>query len=355
MISTAESAAPSSWTPVPQRYVHKHHADETLLTAWRRTGPDSFLIKADWPAVHAFYATGATGATGAAGGGGVDPLLFSETVRQCLPLLSHAAYDVPLGHHLLWETYDYSLAAPRPTDGPPPLRSGEVVLHARCTEVVRRGPRAAAVTVHFRALRGDGLIGTATTRFTIQTAAVYRRLRARYADLDHALRDLPEPPAPVHYRQVGREHPRDVVLSATDVPGRHRLRVDTRHPILFDHPVDHVPGILLLDAARQAAHAASAAQGARAVTMNTRFHQYVEFDAPCWVETEEDGTAPGRLRVTARQFDRTCFTASVALAPASAPARGSVPAPARVSVPAPASRANGTRAVIGARPLAPSA
>ncbi|WP_260845011.1 AfsA-related hotdog domain-containing protein [Streptomyces sp. SLBN-31] len=49
--------------------------------------------------------------------------------------------------------------------------------------------------------------------------------------------------------------PTDVVLSPLGQPHRWQLRVDTRHPVLFDHIVDHVPGMLLIEAARQAATA----------------------------------------------------------------------------------------------------
>ncbi|WP_369393201.1 ScbA/BarX family gamma-butyrolactone biosynthesis protein [Streptomyces sp. CG1] len=292
---------------MPRSHVHKYNADEVLLTAWQQTGPDSFLIRARWPGNHPFYTTGAAG---------IDPLLFSEIVRQCLPMLSHAAYEVPLGHHLLWETYDYSLTAGLPADRTPPgprAAPREIALYARCTDVTRRGARAGAATVHVRALLGDSLIGTATTRFTIQSPAVYRRLRAEYADTAHALERRLLPPAPLSAREAGRERPHDVVLSPTDILGRHQLRVDTGHPFLFDHPVDHVPGILLLDAARQAAHAASAARLAHVIGMTTQFIRYVEFDAPCWVETAADPAAPTRLQVTARQYGRECFTASVAL------------------------------------------
>ncbi|ANS67316.1 transcriptional regulator [Streptomyces lincolnensis] len=316
MTRTHQDPTPSPWAPVPQSYSHKRNADETLLTSWRRTGPDSFLIRARWPEVHPFYTTRTAG---------IDPLLFGETIRQCLPTLSHAAYEVPLGHHLLWETYDYELAtddpaascatpaltpaSDRPHDAP-----HEIVLHAGCHDVTRRGTRASAATVRIRALQGDRLIGTATTRFSIQTPAVYRRLRGEYADIAHALERRLPPPTPLAAPEAGRSRPYDVVLSPTDIPGRHRLRVDTGHPVLFDHDVDHVPGMLLIDAARQAAHAASPVRPARAVGMTTRFSRYVEFDAPCWVETAPDPAAPDRLLVTARQHDRECFTASVALA-----------------------------------------
>ncbi|GAA4050411.1 ScbA/BarX family gamma-butyrolactone biosynthesis protein [Streptomyces shaanxiensis] len=298
MIRIAQDLTSSSWAPVPQSYSHKRNADETLLTSWQRTGPDRFLIKAGWPGDHSFYTTGADG---------TDPLLFSETVRQCLPVLSHAAYDVPLGHHLLWETYDYSLAES-------PSAPRDITLHIDCTDISRRGTRAGAATAHIRALHGDSLIGTATTRFTIQTPAVYRRLRGEYADVAHALERRLPLPAPLPEQEAGRERPYDVVLSPTDIPGRHQLRVDTGHPVLFDHPVDHVPGILLLDAARQAAHAASRVRPVHPIGMTTRFFRYVEFDAPCWIETAVDPAHPDRLLVTAWQNDKECFTASVALA-----------------------------------------
>ncbi|MEU1320826.1 ScbA/BarX family gamma-butyrolactone biosynthesis protein [Streptomyces tibetensis] len=310
MIRPAQDLTSSPWASVPQGHVHKHNADETLLTSWQRTGTDSFLIKARWPGAHSFYATE----------GDIDPLLFSETVRQCLPMLSHAAYDVPLGHHLLWETYDFSLAAGRP-DEPATAHPGtaprELLLLADCTDVTRRGTRASAVTLHIRALHGDVLIGTAVTRFTIQTPAVYRRLRAEYADIARAVERLPAPPAALPAHEAGRPEPDDVVLSPTNVAGRHLLRVDTGHPVHFDHPVDHVPGMLLLDAARQAAHAASRPRPVRATGMTARFHRYVEFDAPCWIDTEADPSDPDHLLVTARQYERPCFTASVALEAAS--------------------------------------
>ncbi|WP_442819295.1 AfsA-related hotdog domain-containing protein [Streptomyces sp. NBC_01236] len=67
-------------------------------------------------------------------------------------------------------------------------------------------------------------------------------------------RAVPLPP-PAGLTPFGRDRFEDAVLAATDRPDRWQLRVDTTHPALFDHLVDHAPGILLLEAARQAARA----------------------------------------------------------------------------------------------------
>ncbi|WP_142212826.1 AfsA-related hotdog domain-containing protein [Streptomyces sp. SLBN-118] len=57
-------------------------------------------------------------------------------------------------------------------------------------------------------------------------------------------------PPPACLTPFGRDRFEDVVLAATDRPDRWQLRVDTTHPILFDHLVDHAPGMLLLEPAR---------------------------------------------------------------------------------------------------------
>lgn len=96
------------------------------------------------------------------------------------------------------------------------------------------------------------------------------------------------------------------------------LRVDPTHPVLFDHAVDHVPGMLLLEAARQAAH--SVGDGASAVIgMRTDFARYVELDAPAVVlagEPVRDGTGRRRVDVSIEQHGVRVFTAEVTVGPA---------------------------------------
>ncbi|GHF24388.1 ScbA/BarX family gamma-butyrolactone biosynthesis protein [Streptomyces fumanus] len=306
MTRNARDHAMPQWASVPQQYVHKLNPAEVLLTAWRETGEQSLAVRGRWPRSHPFYL---------GGGDEIDPLLFTETVRQTLPLVSHALHDVPLGHHLLWESYDFAL---EPGAALPPGPDRDVMLHITCSDIRRRGTRATALTLHTRVTHDGTPLGTAVTRFHIQPPAVYRRLRGEYADLESArARALPAP-APLPHRLTGRTRPEDVVLSpAGGATDRWQLRVDLDHPVLFDHPVDHVPGILLLDAARQAARALRHPRPVRTTGMRTRFTRYVELDAPCWVQAEKLG--PDRVCVVIRQHERTCFDAELTLA--SGPAR----------------------------------
>jgi len=162
----------------------------------------------------------------------------------------------------------------------------------------------------------DGIrVGTAQTRVANTAPALYQRLRGPYADLDASIaRALPLPP-PAAPAQVARENFADVVLSPPDSPRRHQLRVGLGHPVLFDHPVDHAPGMLLLEAARQAGHTA-VQQPAAMLSMDVVFARYAELDTPCWIHTDPFPTdQPGRHRVlvTAVQNDVCVFSGIITL------------------------------------------
>ena len=272
----------SLFEAVPIRFVHKASAGEVLLDGWRRTGERSALVAAKWPQAHDYY-TGPDGRR--------HPMLLIESVRQCLPLVSHAIFDVPLEHHLVWESFGCrtvpgALNADAPRDG--------VEIHVHCDDVRMRGTRVAALELSLAVRRGDAELAVAWTRFTIQAPGVYLRVRGEAASRSSAVRRPATLPPPAHPAGVGRRLESDVLLSATDRPRVWRLRVDTRHPIFFDHPVDHVPGALLLDAAFQAAHAGTQKPGlpglpgrpVRSVEIDCRFSQFVEIDEPCQVESQ---------------------------------------------------------------------
>ncbi|WP_308368507.1 ScbA/BarX family gamma-butyrolactone biosynthesis protein [Streptomyces sp. ISL-36] len=260
--------------------VHKADANELLLTSWRPTGADRFTVSARWPAAHRFYG-GAHGSR--------DPLLLIECVRQAIPMLCHAAYDVPFGFRQAWEDLHFQFDASALGTADAPLAAE---LDVVCTDVVRRGTRLAGMTMTVRASVGGVTAAHVRTRFSNQSPVVYQRLRGPYADIAAAhARALP-PGRPISPRLVGRERADDVVLSSAGTPGNWYLRSDLGHPVLFDHPVDHAPGMLLLEAARQAALTRSA-RPATVVAMKTVFTRYAEFDTPCLVNATPVTAGPG--------------------------------------------------------------
>ncbi|KUL47385.1 transcriptional regulator [Streptomyces sp. NRRL F-4489] len=277
-----------------------------FLTDWRRGGPGSWLVSARWPAAHGFYG---------AAHGLPDPLLLIETVRQAGIFLSHVAHGVPLDHPLTWRRVRCDL---RPRALPAAGTPADIQLEVTDREVVRRRKRLAGVEQEFR-IRYDGEeVAVAALAYSCHSPAGYRRLRGAYGDIALAnARRLP-PPGPVAPHLVGRERAGDVVLAPADRPDRWQLRVDTAHPVLFDHPVDHVPGMLMVEAVRQAARAAVSGPSLP-VALDCAFERYAELDAPCWVRARAGAAAAGdgrrEVAVGAEQHGKRVLEARVASVP----------------------------------------
>jgi hypothetical protein len=86
---------------------------------------------------------------------------------------------------------------------------------------------------------------------------------------------------------VGRVNEGNVVLADLDVARRRAvLDVPTTHPSLYDHPLDNVPTMALIESARQLVVAVT---GRQPVEMDAKFLRFVELDQPAEVTAEPDG------------------------------------------------------------------
>lgn len=290
-------------TTVPSEYVHRAAVSEVFLTHWETDSTDCFSVTAQWPRGHALFIPA---------GGYQDPLLLVESVRQTGALLAHAEYGVPFGHQFLMWNMSFSADPEALAAGPSPT---EVVLRTECHDIVRRGRNLSSMRYRATVERDGAPLAMATAAFSCTSPSVYRRLRG-----DAPTASSVPMPVGIAPETVGRAGSRDVVLAAADPHTAHRwqLRVDTAHPIFFDHPVDHVPGMLLLEAARQAAHASTGLCGALPVGLDSTFTRYAELDAPCWIDAEPGlPDSLGRIPTTVRGTQRgeTVFTATVTLRP----------------------------------------
>ncbi|MFF5454408.1 ScbA/BarX family gamma-butyrolactone biosynthesis protein [Streptomyces sp. NPDC012950] len=283
---------------VPQELVHKHASTEVLLTDWTVHGGDRHTVHAVWPRHHSFYRSHNQR---------FDPLLFVETVRQTFPLLSHVAYGVPFDSHLVWDDFAFEVEAQAMLV--PPARA-DVVLEVTCTDVRTRKNRLVSMTMHTEVRLNGCHVGRARTRFTNHSPAVYSRLRSGHGLAEALHRALPPPP-PLRPVTVGHHHPENVVLAETGRPGRWQLRVDLDHAVLFDHPVDHVPGMFLLEAVRQAARADSSDADRTVTGMSVSFDGWVELDAPAWISVRR--LRAGTLSAVVEQGQSTRLTAEVAV------------------------------------------
>lgn len=292
---------PRLTTTVPREYVHRASHAEVFLTGCERLDDSHFALTGQWPRAHTFFTS--------KDGAHHDSLQAAETIRQTGLFLAHAELGVPLGHHfLLWDL--------NVTTHPEDMRIGpgpsELTLRATCTDMVRKGKRLAEFRMDISIERAGRFCAAGEGRFACISDTTYRRLRGAAATAQLQRRTRPHATTlPV---TVGRTLPDDVVISPTERPNRWLLDPDPRHPILFEHTGDHFPGMVLLEAARQAAGALCQPLSLTPASMHADFHQYAEFDTPVWIEaTAPPARAADTLsvQVTGLQNDRPVFTAVI--------------------------------------------
>lgn len=307
-VCPSPDALSESGPGIPQEYAHLKNSDRVFITGWKRRGSGEFSLTAHWPTSHSAQQC--------------DPRVLTQTFRQSGLVIAHAEYGVPLSHQMVLHGLNFTV---NPEFCVPESRPTALDIDVSVMETRRSGRFGSALDMTVRIRQGEVTVGQAESVFGWSSPAVYRRLRGPHLSVDWGAWPLPLPVAP---ELVGRSVEAEVVLAPSGRPHRWQLRNDTGDTLLFDHPVDHVPGLVLMEAAYQAAHATVAPRAFTPTTVTSSYTRYVEFDEPCWIETElapASGSGGLTVQVTASQGGRTVFRAGLSGAARGAGGRGRIP------------------------------
>ncbi|WP_055489106.1 ScbA/BarX family gamma-butyrolactone biosynthesis protein [Streptomyces sp. TP-A0356] len=263
--------------------VHRASVAEVFLTDSERHGEDEMLLAAQLPRLHAFYDDTLGPRTHH------DPLLLLEACRQGIFVVAHRYLDVPLGHKFLLRTVEFEVPDPAAlASGDTPT---ETVIGARIEHRFRSRSGVTGLRLRFTASIGTREALLARIDYSWMRPQDWTRMRARQRGALGLPRTPVALPGPrIDPARVGRRDPANTVISpaCTSADGMYtaRLVAETAHPILYDHWVDHVPGMLELEAFRQLAVTAAVAAGtvhtptALPVGLAARFRCFAEMDLP---------------------------------------------------------------------------
>ncbi|MFB8181168.1 ScbA/BarX family gamma-butyrolactone biosynthesis protein [Streptomyces sp. NPDC055966] len=268
---------------LPKALVHRASIAEVFLTDARRHGEDDLVLAAQLPRLHAFYDD--TLAPRA----GHDPLMLLEACRQGIFVVAHEFLGVPLDHKFLLRTVEFEVLEPGP-----PARCAfptDMVIGTRIERRARGRSGVTGLRLRFLCTADGHDVMTAGIEYSWLAPRQWDRLRAvRRADLELPAVPVAPPVQRIRPELVDRGSAANAVISparATADGGlAARLVPDTAHPVMFDHWVDHVPGMLELEACRQLAVVASVAAGtlptpaARPTALHARFRAFGELDLP---------------------------------------------------------------------------
>ncbi|NKQ54619.1 hypothetical protein HFP15_17190 [Amycolatopsis sp. K13G38] len=301
VISREQAGNPLSFASgVPCGLVHRRAVAEVLITDWRAAGPDTFECAAQWPRGHRLYRVR---------DGRHDPLLVAETLRQAGILLSHVAYEIPHEHAFLMDRLAFEVDPAGLAAGREPA---DVIVRIACT-VGRRTKAQTSIRFDMDFRRDDRSVATGIGVVRCVAPALYARLRK---DAAVAGTSPPNQPDPVEAGKVGLLDPADVVVGDDAQPGLWPVRVPVDHPVLFDHPLDHVPGMLVFEALRQAGRLRLGRQHAQPVAADMTFGRFLELTDGCAVGLDSDEEQGDRtiLRVRAEQGGQIAAEGTMTLA-----------------------------------------
>ena len=240
---------------VPRSLVHKRRLENVLLTDIRSCGDDRFVCAGHLPIAHRFFNEPGRAPRR-------DILFYTELGRQASLAVSHAFLGVSTEDVFIFEQSEAKVAdaAWTPTSS---AALEPALVEIRIDELTRRRNNAVnrVVAEHIMTIAGEEVF-RGTGAWTVQPAALFQRLRRMSAPrtAPPAPSNVAPFPAPVHVDgwRASAEH---VVITTPEYSAdtgafAATLIVNDNHPYFFDHPCDHVPGMLLLEACAQLAMAA---------------------------------------------------------------------------------------------------
>lgn len=233
----------SNATTVDRRFAHKQSTEQVFINDVARDG-ETLVALGELPKMHRFFNDFATPR--------YDALLIAEFVRQGVEVIAHALLDVPVTSQFVLRAVELQLIAPHASVISD--RAARVVI-AFPGRHVRRNRSGMAYAAHGPvycfidgrpAARLGGTVG-------FMTCDAYRELRT---ESGQARLGVPVGSVAASEPQtVGRQFRENVFVG--QVRGLPReatcLVVPTPHPAFFDRPLDHYPGMMVAEAARQLA------------------------------------------------------------------------------------------------------
>ncbi|OIJ94653.1 ScbA/BarX family gamma-butyrolactone biosynthesis protein [Streptomyces colonosanans] len=265
-----------SWSRTVEReWVHRISVAEVLLTDVRSCGPLAFCAAAAWTRSHPTFPRGHDDRH--------SPWMVVETLRQLGIYIPLRHFDVPPTSRFLISDVSFRLDVARE---PRAVHGASEITCLATVGGIRTGGCGNTVTglrMQVDFLAGGRTFAHAAGGARFLDAERYQALRPGAVTTVAAGRGpRPQPAA------LGLESMSDVVVCLDG----DRLLVDPadpRHPFFFDHGTDHVPGMALLEAARQAVALRSGGRLVRPVSCRMTASRFTEHTPPAVIHCSAYG------------------------------------------------------------------
>jgi len=305
---------------VPRELAHRRALAEVFVTDSAQLAEDEFALAIQLPRAHSLWFDRRAPYH--------DPLAALEASRQGTFVIVHRHLGVAKGppftlHRIRFKVLDIEAFR---DDGAVPF---EAIWHARLDDVEVREDLLVGMGLSGTLLVDGAAAATLDGEVAMLPRREYDLVRAtQRARVTPERRERPRLGSRIEPARAGRGDRRNVVIGPTarsegEVAVTYPLIVDEQHPSFYDHPQDHVPGPLLVEAFRQAALATALDQGALAspdaavTACEARFGDFCEPDAAadCTVVLVAAEGGRARADVGVEQFGERIAGAEIELSP----------------------------------------
>nr|WP_176457276.1 MULTISPECIES: ScbA/BarX family gamma-butyrolactone biosynthesis protein [unclassified Rhodococcus (in: high G+C Gram-positive bacteria)] len=253
---------------VPRQLVHRQSVGEVFLTDYRLGDGTVDQIAVQLPASHRIFRPTRQRH---------DPLIVAEAFRQAVMMLCHTKYEVPPHFKFLMEQFGFDIVDELEVrSAPMPL-----ILDMTTNQVDTRDGTASRVDIAGVLREGPRVLAYCNAVARCVTPAAYSRIRAgRDTSIAH-FRAKPPGTVVIPAPCAGRAEEEDVLVAANLPAGELYCAPDPRNFALFDHPLDHIPGMVLFDAAIQAVRYRANDSSLQLTRLAASFPIFTEWDDAC--------------------------------------------------------------------------
>lgn len=239
-------------TTVSKELVHRAAVSEVFLTDVNKLGYDRFITGAHLPRTHSYYNDIPSEEKY------YDNILLLEVCRQSSIIITHNYYDVPLSAKFIFNEAKFTI------NNFNALRiketSSNLLTEVNVISEDKRNDKLIGLTFEMKVYIDGLLCATKLMDITWLEAALWKKIRRKpikdaeemYSNNSGAINpslELEEG------KLVGRGSFSNVVIykpeKAEEDKTRFKIFVNEYHPAIFDHPLDHIPGMLIIESFRQ--------------------------------------------------------------------------------------------------------
>lgn len=226
---------------IDKSLVHRRALAEVFITDFESVSRDRYIVAAQLPVGHAYYNDGNTNFH--------DPLAIIEACRQAALVVAHQYYGVPKDWSFIFRKAKVHIGDIDSTI----ISDGRMLVGINITKTFEKDGFLTGMIGDFVVEIDGNKVGDFVGSLSFLPSAMLKKMRAQARSVKN-ISDKPyiSPLQPLAAKRVARTSAKNIVIGRTS-RDTYEI-VDCRsNRALIDHEVDHISGMVIMEACRQAA------------------------------------------------------------------------------------------------------